>query len=175
MLVRTETAADHAAVAAVVTAAFEGRPEEALLVDLIRRSDGFDPDLTLVADDGGEVVGHVVFSRVGFEGTGPAQVYCLAPLSVHPDRQRRGVGSALTREGLRRLDERGEPMVILEGIPAYYPRFGFEPASAHGIEPPDPGVPDEAFLVRLLGSYRPGMKGRVTWPPAFHESGCVVP
>jgi len=175
MLVRTETAADHTAVATVVTAAFEGRVDEARLVDLIRRSDGFDPDLTLVAEDGGKVVGHVMFSRVGFEGSGPAQVYCLAPLSVHPDHQRRGVGSALTREGLRRLDDRGEPMVILEGIPAYYPRFGFEPASAHGIEPPDPGVPDEAFMVRFLGSHRPVMTGRVVWPPAFYESGCVSP
>lgn len=175
MLVRTETPADHQAVAAVVGAAFDGRAEEVLLVDLIRRSEHFEASLSIVAEVDGEVVGHILFSRVGLDGRGPAEVYSLAPLAVHPDHQRTGVGTALTEEGLRRLDEMGEPLVVLEGIPSYYPRFGFEPGSQHGFEPPDPRVPDEAFMIRRLGNYDPGIAGKVVYPPAFYEADAVGP
>ena len=99
----------------------------------------------------------------------------LAPLAVHPDHQNRGAGSALTEEGLRRLDHMGEPMVILEGIPSYYPRFGFERASQHGLETPSPLVPDEAFMIRRLTSYDPRIRGRVVYPSAFIDSDCVGP
>lgn len=174
MQIRAETPADHEAVAAVVTAAFD-HTNEAMLVDLIRRSDGFDPNLSLVAEDDGEVIGHVLFSKVGIEGAGEFEVYCLAPLAVHPDHQNRGAGSALTEEGLRRLDLMGEPMVILEGIPSYYPRFGFERASQHGLEPPGPLVPDEAFMIRRLTSYDPRIRGTVVYPSAFIDSDCVGP
>ncbi|MCJ7726100.1 MAG: N-acetyltransferase [Acidimicrobiia bacterium] len=174
MAVRTETPADHSAITAVVTAAF-GRTEEALLVDLIRRSDHFHPDLSLVAEIDGQIVGHVLFSRIGLDGTGRSMVYSLAPLAVHPDHQRTGIGSALTHEGLRRLDEIGEPMVVLEGIPAYYPRFGFESASANGLKCPDPRVPDEAWMVRKLAAYDPTITGTVVYPPAFYESDAVGP
>lgn len=174
MQVRTETPADHEAIAAVVTAAF-GRSEEALLVDLIRRSECFHPDLSLVAEIDGQIVGHVLFSRVGIDGTGRSEVYSLAPLAVHPYHQRAGVGSALTEEGLRRLDEMGEPLVVLEGIPAYYPRFGFESASANGLQCPDPRVPDEAWMVRKLAAYDPAVTGAVVYPPAFYESDALGP
>lgn len=174
MLVRTETPAYHQAVSAVLEAAFAG-PSEALLVDLIRRSEHFEPGLSLVADAGGPVVGHVLFSRVGFRGKGPAEIYCLAPLAVHPDHQRAGAGTALVEEGLRRLDEMGEPLVVLEGIPAYYPRFGFERGSLHGLTVPDPRVPDEAFMIRRLSAYDPSITGRPVYPPAFHEADAVGP
>jgi len=174
MRVRTETPADHEAVAAVLIAAFDG-PMEAALVDLIRRSEHFEPELSLVADGGGEILGHVLFSRVGLEGEGPGEVYSLAPLAVHPDHHHKGIGTALTEEGLRRLDEMGEPLVVLEGIPAYYPRFGFEPGSRNGLTPPDPRVPDEAFMVRKLTGYDPAITGRIVYPPAFHEAGASRP
>ena len=146
-----------------------------MLIDLIRSSDDFDPNLSLVAEDEGEVIGHVLFSKVAIEGTRTFEVCCLAPLAVHPDHQNRGAGSALTEEGLRRLDHMGEPMVILEGIPSYYPRFGFERASQHGLEPPSSLVPDEAFMIRRLTSYDPRIRGRVVYPSAFSDSDCVGP
>ena len=107
MLVRPETPADREAIGAVVKAAFEGSEVEPLLVDLIRRSDHFEPGLSLVAEKAGVIVGHVLFSRVAFEGTGPDEVYSLAPLAVDPDHQRTGVGTALSEEGIRRLEEMG--------------------------------------------------------------------
>ncbi|HZE29069.1 MAG TPA: hypothetical protein VE055_03150, partial [Gaiellaceae bacterium] len=56
---------------------------------------------------------------------------------------------------------------VLEGVPEYYPRFGFERASALGFEPPREGVPDEAFMVRRLPGYEPALAGRIVYPPAF--------
>jgi putative acetyltransferase len=175
MLIRTENPADHPAVAEVVRAAFDDDMEQ-LLIDLIRRSEHFEPELSLVAeDDDGTIVGHVLFSRIGFDGTGPDEVYSLAPLAVHPDLQRRGVGTALTEEGLRRLDEMGEPLVVVEGHPAFYPRFGFERGSLHGLTPPDPRVPDEAFMVNRLSAYDPAITGTVVYPEAFHQAEAIGP
>ena len=68
------------------------------------------------------------------------------------------------RKALRLADKRGEPLVVVLGHPTYYPRFGFRPASSLGIEPPDPSMPDEAFMVVPLGAYDSTLRGRVTFP-----------
>lgn len=166
--IRAERQADHAATAGVLSAAF-GRSDEARLVERIRASSGFVPELALVAEDGGEVIGHAMFSFVDLTGAGTLPVLELAPLAVAPEHQRRGVGSALVRAGLERADARGEPLVLVLGHAAYYPRFGFEPASRWGIEPPSPRIPDEAFMVRRLSGWRERHRGRVAWPPAFGD------
>ena len=133
-------------------------------MDAIRASDRYVAELSLVAVDSGEIVGHVMLSYVDLDGRDVLQ---LSPLSVAPDRQSEGIGSALSRKALRLADERGEPLVVVLGHPMYYPRFGFRPASSLGIEPPDPSMPDEAFMVVTLGAYDPALRGRVTFPPAF--------
>ncbi len=122
------------------------------------------PELALVAEKDGEVVGHVMLTYADLDGR---QVLSLAPLAVKPGRQRGGIGIALTQEALRKADERGEPLVIVLGHQTYYPRFGFEPARQHGIEPPDPQIPDEVFMVVRLRAYDPGLRGRITYPDAF--------
>jgi len=86
---------------------------------------------------------------------------------VAPHRQRKGIGSALVREALRLADGRGEPLVLVLGHPSYYPRFGFRPASEIGIRPPDPEIPDAAFMAAELRSYDPKLHGRVLFPPAY--------
>jgi putative acetyltransferase len=91
----------------------------------------------------------------------------LGPMSVEPERQRRGIGSALVREALRRAEDRSEPLVLVLGHPTYYPRFGFSPASELGIAPPDPSIPDEVFMAIALRAYDPALRGRVAFPPAF--------
>ena len=70
-------------------------------------------------------------------------------------------------DSLRLADKRGEPLVVVLGHPMYYPRFGFRPAASLGIEPPDPWMPAEAFMVVPLGAYEPTLRGRVTFPPTF--------
>lgn len=164
--IREEAEADYARIAEVVEAAF-GRPNEARLVEAIRVSDAYVPELALVADVDGEVVGHVMFSYATLRGDEDRRVLCMAPVSVAPGWQSKGVGGALIREGLARCEARGEPLVHVLGHPGYYPRFGFEPARPHGIEPADPRTNDAAFMMLPLSTYDPSIRGRMVYPPAF--------
>jgi len=175
VLIRPEIEADFPGVASVNTAAF-GEDNEARLIGLIRHSDLYVPELSLVAVADDTVIGHIMFSYMTLESPeGDLAILDLAPLAVHPDSQNRGVGTALTLHGLDLVEQRGEPLVLVEGIPAYYPRFGFERASPHGITPPSPTIPDEAFMVKLLPTYTTKYRGRVRYPPAFYEADTVGP
>ena len=165
MLIRPETAADRDAIAAVTRAAF-GKEIEVRMIDAIRESDGFVPELSLVAEIAGEVVGHVLLSYVGLEGS-DRRLLELGPIAVVPERQREGIGSALVRESLRLADERGEPLVLVLGHPWYYPRFGFRPASQLGLPAPDAAIPDDAWMAVPLRAHDPAIRGRVVFPPAY--------
>lgn len=165
MRIRPETEADHAAVAEVTAAAF-GKQDEVRLVEAIRACEEFVPEFTLVAEEEGRIVGHVMFSYSALEGS-DARLLQLSPLSVVPDRQGTGIGSALTRESLRLADERGEPLVLVLGHPTYYPRFGFRPASTLGLQAPNPEWPDDVFMAVPLTAYDPALRGRVTFAPPF--------
>jgi putative acetyltransferase len=165
MNIRPEAKEDYEAVAEVTAAAF-GQDDEARLVEAIRASAEYVPELSLVAEDEGRIVGHVMYSYSTLEGS-DARLLQLSPLSVVPDRQGEGIGAALTRESLRLADERGEPLVLVLGHPTYYPRFGFRRASTLGLEAPNPDWPDEAFMAAPLGAYDPSLRGRVTFAPAF--------
>lgn len=167
LTIRAETSQDRRRIAEVTTSAF-GKEREALMVEAIRDSDGYVPELSLVAELDGEIVGHVLLSYVALAGK-DRRLLELGPMSVTPEHQRTGIGSALIREALRRADERGEPLVIVLGHARYYPRFGFRPASGLGISAPDPKIPDEVFLAIPLRAYDPELRGRVVFPPAFRE------
>ncbi len=162
MIIRPETPADHEAVARLLTDAFGG-PAEARLVDLLRATDDYVPDLTLVADIDGEVVGHIAFSRVK---VGEETALALAPMAVAPAHQRSGVGTALAQAALERAADRAEAAVIVLGHPEYYPRFGFVPAADYGVLAPW-DVPPEAWMVHLLPAYDPAARGLVTYAAAF--------
>ena len=165
---RGEVPADYDAIHELVRLAFndEATPE---LVRRIRASANYLPELSLVADIAGEVVGHVMFSHLELDdGATDHRVLTLSPVSVLPPAQRQGVGSALIRAGIQRADEQGEPLIVLEGSPAFYPRFGFEPAKVYGITIHLPSwAPDEAAMVHVLSRYRPEIRGAVRYPPAF--------
>jgi putative acetyltransferase len=166
--IRTEQPADHDAIDAVVRAAFVDHPDEvALLVERIRASENFVPELTLVAEDASGVIAHVLVSWVGLEDGSHGRILDLGPVSVRPDRQNRGVGTSIVRETLSRAEAAGAPAVMVEGIPSYYPRFGFERASELGFAAPHASIPDAAFMVKRLPGYEAGIAGRVVYPEAF--------
>ena len=167
LTIRAEAPEDGPAIAEVTASAF-GKEREARMVDAIRRSGGYVPELSLVAELRGRVVAHVMLSYVGLAGD-ERRVLELGPMSVTPERQRQGIGSALVREALRLAEERGEPLVLVLGHASYYPRFGFRPAAKLGIVPPDPSIRDEFFMAVPLKAYDPTLRGRVVFPPAFTD------
>lgn len=179
MLIRAETPADVAAVRRVTAAAFSGTahsappvepggpPGEVALLDALRDDPGWIPGLSLVAEDDGEVIGHVVCSR-GRVGADPA--LGLGPVSVLPDRQGTGVGTALMHAVLAEADARGEPLVVLLGEPAYYRRFGFRTATELGVEPPDPAW-GGYFQALPLSAWSAGLRGRFRYASPFLDIG----
>lgn len=166
--IRTERAADFDEIRHIVAAAF-GSDAEADLIDGIRASEHYMPELSLVAELDGRIVGHVMISRVSLvDGDRRHVAHSMAPVAVARDHQGQGIGGALIRSGLSLADEMGLPMVLLEGSPTYYRRFGFEHSVPHGIrfDLPD-WAPPEAAQVKLLTNHDPSTRGRVAYPPAF--------
>jgi putative acetyltransferase len=174
MVVERERPADPAAIREVVRAAFADHQSVADLVDLIRASPEFVPELALVARVDGEVAGFVMLSHAELvEDSGERQrVLTLSPLAVAPAMQGRGIGSALVPAGLEEAARLGEQLVVLEGSPRYYPRFGFRDCRSFGIQINLPDwAPPEAGMVFPLPGYEPRMRGRLVYPPAFAATG----
>jgi putative acetyltransferase len=167
--VRPERPEDRQTIHQINQAAFEGEVE-ARLVDNLRGTPGFIPELSLVAESDGRVVGHILFSIVHIQSdAGRTPVLALAPMAVTPERQNEGIGSLLVREGLERCKALGYGAVILVGHANYYPRFGFTPAGERGIRLPFE-APDEAFMaLELVPGALKGVTGMVEYPPEFNE------
>lgn len=161
MTIRPETVADRDAVHALNAAAF-GQPDEAELVDRLRER--ATPYLALVAEEAGDLVGHIAFTPVTADGA--TGVVGLAPMAIRPDRQRDGVGGELVRDGLAACAEAGAAAVVVLGHPAYYPRFGFAPAHTFGLRDPY-GAPPEAFMALEL---TPGALAEATGTVHYHDA-----
>jgi putative acetyltransferase len=170
--IRAAMAADAKAVDALIRAAFAGtafgHQGEADLVRMIE-ADG-DALVSLVAERGGDIVGHVLFSRMDVEADGDAVAAAgLAPVSVAPDRQRRGVGAALIRAGLDVLREQGVAMSFVLGHDDYYPRFGYSPELAARFVSPFSGPHFMAMMLDSAAEWPQG--GRADYAPAFGRLG----
>ncbi|MDJ0952061.1 MAG: N-acetyltransferase [Acidimicrobiia bacterium] len=145
------------------TVAFDGRTEEADLVDELREAG--DLLLSLVARRDGEVIGHVAFSRLLIDtASGPVGGVALAPVGVLPGCQDEGVGSDLIRKGLAMLADREEQVVLVVGNPAYYDRFGF--SSAVGKRYPSRHSGPH-LMALVLGDPTTAPIGPVRYPEAF--------
>lgn len=165
IVIREEAGGDEAAIDRVTQDAFRNHPfsqqTEHRIVGALR--DGGALRLSLVATMGDQVLGHVAFSTVTIDGLDRGW-WGLGPLSVAPARQRRGIGSALVRSGLRRLVERRVAGCVVLGDPAYYARFGFASHAALRF----PGPPADHFMAWSLEG--PVPDGEVAYHPAFSEA-----
>jgi putative acetyltransferase len=168
LVVRRERPEDEREISEVVAAAFDDA-SVAEFIDSIRASAGYVPELTFVGEEDGLVAGYTMLSYVGLDGGSIDRLLILTPVAVRPDRQRQGFGTAVVRAAVAAADERKEPLVLVEGIPGYYPRFGFVSATALGLERPDERIPDQAWLALPLSAYDPDLRGRVVYPPFFPE------
>lgn len=164
MRVRSEDPDDRTAVRAVNEAAFETSVEADIIDALRAKSKSL---ISLVAEADGEIIGHILFSRVSLADQPHVLLMGLGPMAVAPEHQRQGIGSALVRRGLARCREQGCAAVVVLGHAEYYPRFGFVPASQYGISS-EYDVPDDVFMIVELqpGSLR-GVSGRVAYDEAF--------
>ncbi|MBO9620427.1 MAG: N-acetyltransferase [Niabella sp.] len=168
VLIRAERMGDLKAIADVNETAF-GRMEEANLVEQLRHSEAFIPELSLIAEQHSEILGHILFTKIKIIDSlnHCHQSLALAPIAVSTAYQNRGVGSALIKEGLHRAREIGYLSVIVVGHETYYPRFGFIPASHWRITAPF-DVPDEAFMaVELVENGLKHVSGMVVYAKEF--------
>ena len=162
MEIRPERPGDEQALSSLISEAFELAEHrdgtEAAIVERLR--DAGVLTISLVADDGGELVGQVAFSPVTIDGADRGW-FGIGPVAVRPDRQRGGIGSRMIREGLEMLRQQGAAGCVLVGEPAYYGRFGFR-ADARLVYP---GIPPEFFQALSFGREVP--IGTVAYHPAF--------
>lgn len=169
MIIRTETGSDHKQVYELNYLAFGNRDSEAKLVERIRSSAEFIPELSIVAEADGHIVGHLLLSKAKTVTPHKEhEVIVLAPIAVRPDLQKQGIGLQLMTEGLQRTKHLGYGVILLIGHPTYYPKFGFQPARRCGYELTQFKVSDDVFMVceaiegQLLAS-----KGELRYPESF--------
>ena len=171
--IRQEMPHDHATVYELIRESFatveESDHSEQDLVEHLRHSSSFIPELSLVAETGqGELVGHILLTRLRIiNGAQAFPSLAVAPLSVLPSWQRQGIGSALIREAHRRAAVLGYGSAVLLGHPQYYPRFGYLPAHRFGIRFPFEAPADCCMAIELLSCGLKGVQGRVEYDPAF--------
>lgn len=164
MRIRLETEADFTAVEQITRSAFDEDAESKLIARLRKIAN---PVISLVAESGGSVIGHILFSPITLDANPSLQMMGLAPMAVKPDRQREGVGSALVRAGLENCRKINMGAVVVLGHPDYYPKFGFRPAVDFGIKS-EYEVPDEAFmLLELQDDYLKEQSGIVKYHEEF--------
>ncbi len=165
IIIRNETEADAPGVREVNERAF-GRADEATLVEALRKN--AQPQISLVAEMNGQIIGHIFFSPVRIEEEASGfTALGLAPMAVLPELQNQTIGSQLVRRGLDECRNLGHDVVVVLGHPEYYPRFGFVTAKEKGLKC-EYDVPDEVFMVaELRDGALAGRQGVVKYRPEF--------
>ena len=167
MRIRQETEQDYDEVYRLVTEAFknaehaDGNEQE--LVTALRKSEAFVPELSLVAEIDGQLAGHIMFSRAT---VGNDVVLVLAPLSVRPEFQKQGIGTALMNEAHKLAKRLGYQYSLVLGSETYYPRVGYVPAERFGVEIPA-GMPSANFMALKLQENAGPISGAVHYPKEF--------
>jgi putative acetyltransferase len=171
---RREQLQDQPAVRALHRAAFDDDGKVAELVDALRVKVTADDGVSLVAEEAGRVVGHVMFTHSWLDAPRRlVDVQVLSPLAVLPERHGRGIGSRLIQRGLQVMAERAVPVVFVEGDPAYYSRLGFAAGGPQGFRKPSLRIPDPAFQAIRLSAYELWMSGTLVYSEIFWQHDAV--
>lgn len=172
IIVRQETEQDYKITENIVKKAFENAEhsdnKEHVLVSRLRKSDVFIPELSLIAENNSEILGHIMLTKLSINNnTNKYGSLALAPVSVLPEYQNKGIGSKLITESIKIAKKLGYKSIIVLGHENYYPKFGFRPASKWGIKPPFE-VNDEVFMALELEDYSLfGVSGNVEYSKEF--------
>lgn len=169
MIIRPETEKDFDAIYNLVRDSFAGAShtdgDEQNLVTRLRNSPAYVPELALVAEIDGKIVGHIMFTTAKL---GNYRALNLAPVAVAPDKQKMGIGGALIRRGHEIAKQAGYDYIALVGHSGYYPRFGYIRANTLGIKS-DLDVPDDAFMAIDLKSQGATTGANLQYPREFFE------
>ena len=168
--IRKETPNDYSDVYAINKKAFE-EEEEAKLVEMLRQSSAFVPELSLVATIDNNVVGHILFTKIKIvdKDKNEYESLALAPMAVKPELQKSGIGGKLIKKGLDKARELNFKSVIVLGHDKYYPKFGFEPTTKWKITSPY-DVPENVFMgLELVEGGLKNVNGMVKYAKEFDE------
>lgn len=166
--IREERSEDAQTIAALVRRAYAAVPysdhREHRMIERLRQSNGYVPQLSLLAEVGDEAVGHILLTeaQIGSD-LSSVTTLALAPLSVAPEYQGRGVGKRLVRAAHERATQLGYKSILLVGIPAYYPQFGYQPLSSYPITLPFEAPGDDCMILPLTPHALDGVAGRVKY------------
>ncbi len=174
LTIREEEIKDYNEVEKVVEESFKtaefSDKDEHNLVRRLRNSNEFIKELSLIAEEENEILGHVLLTKALIKGESTSyETLALAPLAVLPKHQKSGIGKNLMNKAIERAKELGYKSIVVLGHENYYPKFGFEKASKYGVKAPFE-VPDEAFMIlELLPGGLNGVSGIVEYSKAFFE------
>lgn len=172
--IRQEKQTDYDAVFELIKRAFEkiemSDHKEHFLVQRLRNSTSFVPQLSLVAEYENEIVGHILLTKIKIKNDQTEfQSLALAPVTVLPKYQKKGIGGMLIEQAHKKATELGFKSVILLGHADYYPRFGYKKASGFGVKLPS-DVPDEYYMaIELVTDGLKEVNGMVEYPKEFNE------
>lgn len=143
---------------------------EQFLVEQLRKSEAFIPELSLVALKGEEIVGHILLTKIKIKGEKKiSESLALAPVSVKPNYQKQGIGGQLIKEAHKRALNLGFESIILLGHENYYPKFGYKKASSYQIKLPFEVPDDNCMAIELKPNSLKNIDGIVEYPKAFFE------
>jgi len=174
LTIRKEEPKDYKAVFHLIKKAFESEPlsdnKEHYLVERLRKSGAFIPELSLVAEATHKIVGHIILTKLKIKNDHDEfNSLALAPVSVLPEYQGKGIGGKLIKAAHEKASELGHTSIVLIGHETYYPRFGYTQADNFGIELPFDVPRENAMVIELFKNGLSGVKGMVEYPKAFFE------
>lgn len=172
--IKQEKPSDYKAIAQIIEEAFRDEPysdhNEQLLVEKLRMSKDFIPELSLIAEQNGEIIGHILLTKIKIINKSKTfDSLALAPVSVKPGFQKKGIGGMLITESHKKAKILGHRSIVLLGHENYYPRFGYKLASNFGIKIPFDAPDENCMAIELVENALKSVSGIVQYPKAFHD------